>query len=578
MEVPLIIRQGGALVVEFEPTEFLFVEQFQDFSNANGGLVPRIASQRSFREPGFQLGFFLFQGSQVFFQLFQFLLLFVGELLLFRRQLGGRFLCRSFFCFGFLFCCKAFGIALFGLSVQDILAVPRVGTHKVFDAALAFEDEEVIGQLVQEEPVVGYDEQGAREVLEVLFQDVEGHDVQVVGRLVKDEEVGALHQDGQEVEPAFFTATEFLNFGVVGRRGEEEAVEEGRGSEGFSIAQGNGFGDVPDDVDDGLVGVELNPLLAVVADVEGGTPVDFSGGGFETADKQVEKGAFAHTVTANEADFFSGCKVVGKVFQSDEVFPSVMQVTAVDDFFTQAGHAGLDFQGLFVDALGGPFLQVVKRINTVFGFGSAGTGHAAHPIQFRPEQVAGLVGLRFEVLDAFFAFFQEVGVVAGVAMQRAFGQFQNLVADSVQEVAVVGDHQQGATGTRQVVFQEFDAFQVQVVGRFIHDQEFGLADEHGGNRNAFAFPAAEGVGRLFEVPDLQCGQNLPNLVFVVPGVSPVHGRHRFFEAGRILGGQGLFVFPDDGGFFVAAFKNDVVHRLVSGIGLVLFQEGDRDVP
>ena len=67
MEVPLIIRQGGALVVEFEPTEFLFVEQFQDFSNANGGLVQRIASQRSFREPGFQLGFFLFQGCQVFF-------------------------------------------------------------------------------------------------------------------------------------------------------------------------------------------------------------------------------------------------------------------------------------------------------------------------------------------------------------------------------------------------------------------------------------------------------------------------------------------------------------------------------
>ena len=115
----------------------------------------------------------------------------------------------------------------------------------------------------------------------------------------------------------------------------------------------------------------------------------------------------------------------------------------MDDFLAQSGHAGLDFQVLFLDALGGPFLQVIEGVDAVFGFGASCAGHAAHPVQFGAQQVARLVGLGLEVLDPLFPFLQEVGVIAGVAVQGAVCHFQNLVADSVQEITVVGDHQQG---------------------------------------------------------------------------------------------------------------------------------------
>ena len=74
--------------------------------------------------------------------------------------------------------------------------------------------------------VVRYDDKRSAELLEILLKDVEGHDIEVVGRLVENQKVRLLHQDGEQVEPALFTSAEFLYLVVEHLVREEESVEQ----------------------------------------------------------------------------------------------------------------------------------------------------------------------------------------------------------------------------------------------------------------------------------------------------------------------------------------------------------------
>jgi len=55
-------------------------------------------------------------------------------------------------------------------------------------------------QLVQEEPVMGYRQNGAGETQEIILQNGEGSHVQVVGGLVQQQHVGGFHQHGQQIQ------------------------------------------------------------------------------------------------------------------------------------------------------------------------------------------------------------------------------------------------------------------------------------------------------------------------------------------------------------------------------------------
>ena len=66
------------------------------------------------------------------------------------------------------------------------------------DAAFAVEGEEGGRDAVEEEAVVGDEDEGAGEFGEALFEDLEGGDVEVVGRFVEDEQIGRLEHQARE--------------------------------------------------------------------------------------------------------------------------------------------------------------------------------------------------------------------------------------------------------------------------------------------------------------------------------------------------------------------------------------------
>ena len=105
---------------------------------------------------------------------------------------------------------------------------------------------------------------------------------------------------------------------------------------------------------------------------------------------------------------------------------------------------------------------------------------AAYPREFPSVDVFDAFGLGVEVVDALLLLLKIIAVVAFVVEERVFGYLEYVGADSVQEVTVVGDHEQRHFAVVQEVLEPFHHFYVEVVGRLVENQQFRLGYQHVG--------------------------------------------------------------------------------------------------
>ena len=70
-------------------------------------------------------------------------------------------------------------------------------------------------------------------------------------------------------------------------------------------------------------------------------------------------------------------------------------------------------------------------------------------------------------------------------------ELENPAGDVVEEVAVVGDDQYGARIIAQVAFQPVHTLRVEMVGRFVEQQQIGLVEQQLAQRNATLLAAGE---------------------------------------------------------------------------------------
>ena len=82
-------------------------------------------------------------------------------------------------------------------------------------------------------------------------------------------------------------------------------------------------------------------------------------------------------------------------------------------------------------------------------------------------------------------------VAAAVERQLAAVEVQDPIDRIVEQVAVVADDDHGARIARQMVLEPQRAFEVEIVGGLVEQQEIGLGEQHGGERHAHAPAAGE---------------------------------------------------------------------------------------
>ena len=163
-----------------------------------------------------------------------------------------------------------------------------------------------------------------------------------------------------------------------------------------------------------------------------------------------------------------------------------------------------------------------------------------------------------------------------VAVHLALVELHDFIGHFVQEVPVVGHHQQGEGGGGQPVFKPLDGAQVQMVGGFVKQQHVGLFDEDAGQGHALALPARElaHVARQQLAEDAQAAENLLHLRLVVPGVEGVHAlEHALEVVGFVVGVvddvlvllnglERVVLAGEDGFFHRQAF---IEHRLLAQV-------------
>jgi chorismate synthase len=122
-------------------------------------------------------------------------------------------------------------------------------------------------------------------------------DVQVIRRLVHDQDVGPIEQKLGHRDAGAFAAAEHFD-GLV------DVVAGGRAS-AARTARTSPVGDfavAADFLGDGAFGIEIAEALVVIADVEVRAPADFAGVGVAAAEQDFQQRGLARAVGADDAD------------------------------------------------------------------------------------------------------------------------------------------------------------------------------------------------------------------------------------------------------------------------------------
>ena len=174
----------------------------------------------------------------------------------------------------------------------------------------------MVDYAVEEESVVTHYDQASLELGEVILEDAEGHDVEVVGRLVEYQEVGRPHQHSRKVKAGAFAATEGVDVLLLVSRREEEVGEKlHRGVTHIAVYH-DVLGYLGDCVDDALVVVKLDSLLAVVAESHRFANVPLSAVGRHYALQHLDECRFAGSVVAYYSKLFVTCECVVEVVEN----------------------------------------------------------------------------------------------------------------------------------------------------------------------------------------------------------------------------------------------------------------------
>ena len=118
-------------------------------------------------------------------------------------------------------------------------------------------------------------------------------------------------------------------------------------------------------------------------------------------------------------------------------------------------------------------------------------------------------------------------------MDIAEGDFNGAIGDTVEEGAVVGDENERAVVAGEVVLQPLDGLDVEVIGRLIKENDFGLLEQDFGEVDTHLPAGAELHHRTAEVSFAET-ETKENLLRIAFHSSPPQVVETVVEVGELL--------------------------------------------
>jgi hypothetical protein len=209
------------------------------------------------------------------------------------------------------------------------------------------------------------------------------------------------------------------------------------------------------------------------------------------AGQDAEERGLAGAVRADDADDAALRQIEREVVVQQIVAVRLLQSLGLDDQVAQT-RAGrdVDLVGL-VAGLEFLRLQLVEPGHARLALGMAALRVGAHPFQLVLHGLdAGLLLLLLQ-LQALLLLLQPGGIVALPGDAVAAVELQDPAGDIVEEVAIMGDGDDGAGILVQEALEPGDRFGVEMVGRLVEQQHVGLGQQQPAERDAATLPARE---------------------------------------------------------------------------------------
>ncbi len=207
-----------------------------------------------------------------------------------------------------------------------------------------------------------------------------------------------------------------------------------------------------------------------------------------------EERRLAGSVGTDDADDAAGRKLERKIVDQQPVAVSLLQPVGLDDDIAETLAGGNHDLSVAGAPFGRRLDQFVVGLDAGLRLGLARLGALAHPFALtRQRPLAGrfLASLLGHALGLLF----QVGrVVALVGDAPATVELEDPAGHVVQEVSVVGDHQHRTGIFAKMLFQPSDRFCVEVVRRFVEEQQVGLRQQQLAERH----PALLATGKIVD--------------------------------------------------------------------------------
>src|SRR5689334_21055506 len=280
-----------------------------------------------------------------------------------------------------------------GLGAETVDLVLLVGLEVALvpePVRAALPGQDVRGHPVQEPPVVAGDDRAAGELEQRVLQARQGLDVEVVGRLVQQQQVAALLEGQRQVHPVALAAGHDRG-GLLLVRALEPERGHVRAARDLDVADADVRLAVGDDLPHVLLRVDALTGLVHVRDRDCLADPDGALVRLLLADDHLEQGGLAHSVRPEDADDAVAGQAEGEVLEQAPVAEALDQVADLDHHAAQAG-ARRDLDLLEVELavpvrLGGHLLVPVQPGPAL---GLAGPGAGPDPLQLVFQALAAL--------------------------------------------------------------------------------------------------------------------------------------------------------------------------------------------
>src|SRR5438477_3848995 len=359
--------------------------------------------------------------------------------------------------------------------------------------AVALEGEDVGRNAVEEPAIVADDHRAAPEVDERVLYGAERVDVEVVGRLVEEEHVATGAEQLGEVDAVSLAAGQVLHLLLLVGAGEVE--ERGvRARVHLALADEDRL---PPAVGQLLphraLAVEGLAALVDVGDDDRVAETERAAVGLLVADDHTEERRLAGAVRADHADDAAPRQVeVDAVHEQPVAVPLAEPARLDHEVAEPRTRRDRDARGTAAR-----FGRLVLREELLVGgeprlaLRLARARRHPHPLELACKRPAARRGFLLLLREPPLLLLEPRGVVPLPRDAEAAVELQDPAGDVVEEVAVVGDGDDGAWIFLEMALEPRDGFRVEVVGGLVEEEQVGLAEEDLAERDAPALASRE---------------------------------------------------------------------------------------